>query len=490
MSKYLNSVLKIDAAGKLGRVQPGTILDDLRHAAEKHGLTFGPDPATHSHCTLGGMIGNNSCGVHSVMAAFNGTGARTSDNVHELDILTYDGLRMRVGPTSEGELGAIIGKGGRRGEITESCATCATDMSRSYGRSFLTFPDVFRDTICLSCCRKRVFTWRGRWLARKERASRFWKPLFHLIPNPKARSLLVLGYPDVFSAGDHAPEIMRHEPIGLEGLDEKLIGYMRKTGLHPQDIQLLPEGKGWLLAEFGGSSKKESDGKAREVMAALRKKSNAPSMKLFDDAAEESKVWEVRESGLGATAFVPGLKDTWPGWEDSAVPPDKVGPYLRDLRKLFHKYDTRLRSTGTSGRAAFTAGFPSIFTLRMELDLALFIDEATDLVVITADRSRVSTATARLAPITHKMFGSEIVKAFREFKRYLGSGWKMNPGKVSMRIPLTANLRVGTIIVHATPRTHFSFPEDHGSFARAALRCVGVGECRARRRQTMCPSFR
>ena len=139
----------------------------------------------------------------------------------------------------------------------------------------------------------------------------------HLIPNPKARSLVVLGYPDVFHAADHCPEIMQHQPTGLEGMDDELVGFMKKHHLHPDDLKMLPQGKGWLLVEFGGESKEESDAKARELMAVLRKDSQAPSMHLYDDPAEETKLWEVRESGLGATAFVPGRSDAWPGWEDS-----------------------------------------------------------------------------------------------------------------------------------------------------------------------------
>lgn len=139
--------------------------------------------------------------------------------------------------------------------------------------------------------------------------------------NPKARSLLVLGYPDVYHAADHGPNIMEYRPIGLEGCDRELVGNMKKKGMHPQDIPLLLEGNGWLLAEFGGDSKEDSDEKARAVMAGLKKKSDAPTMKLFDNPEEEEKVWKVRESALGATAFVPGSDDTWPGWDDSAVPP-------------------------------------------------------------------------------------------------------------------------------------------------------------------------
>ena len=110
-SRYMNKILEIDPARRIARVQPGVVLDDLRNAAEKHHLTFGPDPATHSRCTLGGMIGNNSCGVHSIMAG------KTDDNIEELDVLTYDGMRMKVGKTSDEEANEIIRQGGRRGEI-------------------------------------------------------------------------------------------------------------------------------------------------------------------------------------------------------------------------------------------------------------------------------------------------------------------------------------------------------------------------------------
>ena len=304
------------------------------------------------------MMGNNSCGIHSVMAAFAGTGARTSDNVHELEILTYDGERMRVGPTSEEELEQIVRQGGPRGDIYRHLR----DLRDKYAPLIREkFPDIPRRVSGYNL--PELLPEKGFNVARALVGSEgtcvtILEATLHLIPNPKARSLLALGYPDVYSAGDHAPEIMQHKPIGLEGLDHKLIGYMKKTGLHPDDIQLLPDGKGFLLAEFGGDSKEDADAKAREVMAALQKKGDAPNMKLFDDPEEESKVWEVRESGLGATAFVPNMKDTWPGWEDSAVPPEKVGPYLRDLRKLFHKYDYEASLYGHFGQGCIHCRIP------------------------------------------------------------------------------------------------------------------------------------
>ena len=491
MSKYLNRVLEIDPAKKLGRVQPGTILDDLRHAAQKYQLTFGPDPATHSHCTLGGMMGNNSCGIHSVMAAFAGTGARTSDNVHELEILTYDGERVRVGPTSEEELEQIVRQGGPRGEIYRKLR----DLRDKYAPLIRQkFPDIPRRVSGYNL--PELLPEKGFNVARALVGSEgtcvtILEATLHLIPNPKARSLLALGYPDVYSAGDHAPEIMQHKPIGLEGLDHKLIGYMKKTDLHPDDIQLLPDGKGFLLAEFGGDSKEESDAKAREVMAALKEKGDAPNMKLFDDPEEESKVWEVRESGLGATAFVPNMKDTWPGWEDSAVPPEKVGPYLRDLRKLFHKYDYEASLYGHFGQGCIHCRIPfDLYSAKGIENWRAFLDEASDLVLSyggsLSGEHGDGQARAELLP---KMYGAEIMEAFREFKTIWDPQWKMNPGKVIDAYPITANLRIGSDYNPREPKTHFQFPEDQGSFARAALRCVSVGKCRRLNGGTMCPSF-
>lgn len=491
MSKYYNRVLEIDAAKKLGRVEPGCICDDLRHAALKHGLIFGPDPATHNHCTLGGMIGNNSCGVHSVMAQFNGPGALTSDNVHELEILTYDGLHMRVGPTSEEELASIIRAGGRRGEIYQKLRELRDKYAPLIREKFPKIPRRVSGYNLPDLLPENGFNVARALVGSEGTLVTVLEATLHLIQNPRARSLLVLGYQDVYEAGDHAPEIFEHEPIGLEGIDHKLIGYMQSTKLHLNDITLLPEGKGFLLAEFGGDSKEESDAKARAVMAHLKDRPNAPTMKLFDDKAQEDKLWEIRESGLGATAFVPGLPDTWPGWEDSAVPPAQVGPYLRKLRELFHKYDYKASLYGHFGQGCIHCRIP--FELKTEKGLAKYRDfvlEAADLVLsfggTLSGEHGDGQARAELLP---KMCGEEIMQAFREFKSIWDPAWKMNPGKVIEAYPILSNLRLGTDYNPREPSTHFKFPDDQGSFARATLRCVGVGKCRRMEGGTMCPSF-
>jgi FAD/FMN-containing dehydrogenase/Fe-S oxidoreductase len=485
MSRYLRDVIAIDPGARLARVQPGIILDDLRSAAERHHLTFGPDPATHNRCTLGGMIGNNSCGVHSVMAG------KTEENVEELEILTYDGLRLRVGRTSDEELERIIQEGGRRGEIY---AKLKALRDRYAPLIRAKYPDIPRRVSGYNL--NQLLPEQGFHVARalvgtEGTCVTVLEATLNLVHSPPVRNLLVLGYADGYSAADHVMEIMAHHPTGLEGFDDRLVGFMRKKGLHPQDIALLPQGGGWLLVEFGGESQHEVDDKARRLMDELRRTSHAPSMKLFDDPAAARKVWDVRESGLGGTAFVPGEPPAWPGWEDSAVPPERLGDYLRDLRTLLDKYQYSAALYGHFGQACIHTRINFDFTTREGIQqFRAFIEEAADLVVgyggSLSGEHGDGQARAELLP---KMFGEELVGAFREFKTIWDPEGKMNPGKKVDPYRIDEHLRLGTDYEPARVATHFQFPEDGGSFAHATLRCVGVGKCRRMDGGTMCPSY-
>jgi len=490
-SKYLNKVLEIDPDKKIGRVQPGCVLDDLRREAEKHGITFGPDPATHSHNTLGGMIGNDSCGVHSVMAAHAGTGARTADNIDSMDILLYDGTRMTVGKTSEEEWERIIQEGGRKGEIYRGMRDLRDKYSDLIRAKYPQIPrrvsgynlaELLPENGCNIA--SALVGSEGTLVAVLEASCK-------LIPAPKARSLIVLGFPDVADAGDAAPKVMKHMPIGLEGLDEILIDWMTKKGLHPRDVKLLPDGKGWLLCEFGGDSKEESDAKAKKLIEDAQSWDPKPSDKLFDDPAEEQKIWEVREAGLAATADVPGVPAQWPGWEDSAVPPDKVGPYLRKLRELYIKYDYNTSLYGHFGQGCIHCRLPFDLKTQAGIDKwKQFLVEAAHLVVSfggsLSGEHGDGQARAQLLPI---MFGDELLDAMREFKRLWDPDWKMNPGKVIDAYAVDENLRLGAHYNPPQPKTYFQYLEDGGSFAEATLRCVGVGKCRRLEGGVMCPSY-
>src|SRR5699024_6429190 len=145
---------------------------------------------------------------------------------------------------------------------------------------------------------------------------------FNLLSNPEARTLLVLGYQSLPESGYAVPQILKHKPIGVEGMDDVLIDYMRRKGLNIKDLTFLPSGKAGLLVEFGGNCKEDADNKAKALMDELKKEKNAPTVSIFNDPNQEALLWEIRESGLGATAWVPGEPNGGPGWEDSAVRPD------------------------------------------------------------------------------------------------------------------------------------------------------------------------
>ncbi|ULA67793.1 MAG: FAD-binding protein [Nitrospira sp.] len=485
-SKYMHRLLDIDVAGRTARVQPGLVLDDLRHAAEQHHLTFGPDPSTHNHCTLGGMIGNNSCGVHSVMAG------ETSENVIELEVATYDGLRLRVGRTSNPQLEAITAQGGREADIYRRLL----DLRDRYAGSIRSrFPDIPRRVSGYNLpalLPEHGFDVAKALVGSESTCVTVLEATVRLVPSPRVRSLLVLGYPDVYAAGDHIPDILRAKPIGLEGMDDRLVEDMIKMKIHPDDVKLLPEGRGWLLAEFGGETKAEADAWAHHCMDLLKAAGHPPSMKLFDRRPDEEIIWKVRESGLGATAHVPGGQVTWEGWEDSAVPVERLGDYLRALRRLFEQYRYGCALYGHFGQGCVHTRID--FDLQTKAGISRFrsfLFEAADLVnSFGGSLSGEHGDGQSRAELLPRMFGADLVRAFEEFKAIWDPDGKMNPGKIVRPFRADENLRLGSGYHPPDLPTHFAFSQDDYSFSQATLRCVGVGECRRQTGSTMCPSYR
>ncbi len=491
-SKYVNNILSIDPDKRLATVEPGCVLDALRHkAVREHGLNFGPDPETHDHCTLGGMLGNNSCGVHSLMCKNNGLGLRVSDNTESMEILTYGGLKLRVGPTSEAELDGFIRAGGRRGEIYGKLKA----LRDKYADQIRTgFPKLDRRVSGYNL--DELLSENGFNVARalvgtEGTCVTILNATLKLVPEPRARTLVIFGYPDIYTSAEHLLEILKFNPTGLEGMDHLLFKYVKDKGDQNANLALLPPGGGFLLVEFGGDSKKDTDDQARRCMEAIGKEKNPPSMKLYDDPTQEKMIWKVREGSLGSTAWVPGMPDTWEGWEDSAVPIPEVAGYLRDLRALFDKYDYHPSLYGHLGQGCIHCRVPfDFYTAEGVRNYEHFMDEATSLVVrhggsISGEHGD-GQSKAQFLP---KMFGPELIEAFREFKAIWDPQGKMNPGKVVDPYTIVENLRLGPDYNPPQPKTHFSFTADRHSFARAALRCVGVGECRRHGEQTMCPSY-
>ncbi len=491
-SKYLNHILELNPAEKYARVEPGTICDDVVNAARPHQLTYGPQPATHSRCVFGGMLGNNSCGAHAQM---NGPAV---NNTEELDVLLYDGTRLKAGWLTEAEWQERMRQPGRVGEIFAKLMSLRQRYQPLIEKKF---PKIIRRVSGYNLD-QLIPDEHGRInLARALVGSEstcitILEAKVKLIYNHPERVILLLGYPDVYLAGDDIPEVLKYSPIALEGLDDRLIeNVQKKGGPHRKYLPMLPEGKGWLMVEIGCGAQQEAIEQAHRLMDDLKKRSNPPSMKLFVDKEEQHHIWEIRESGLGATAFVPGEPDSWPGWEDSAVAPEKVGDYLRELRQLYDKYSYNPALYGHFGQGCIHCRVDfDLYTAPGIRKWRAFMEDATDLVVrYGGSLSGEHGDGQSRAEFLYKMFGPELVEAFREFKSIWDPDWKMNPGKVVDPYTIEENLRLGESYHPWEPATHFKYPEDAGSFAHAVLRCVGIGKCRRMDGKTdddtMCPSF-
>ncbi|MGZ3852518.1 MAG: FAD-binding and (Fe-S)-binding domain-containing protein, partial [Flavisolibacter sp.] len=492
MSKYYNKILHIDKGKKLVTIQPGIVLDEMRHTTEREAdLTFGPDPATHDHCTLGGMLGNNSCGVHSVMAQFYGYGARTSDNTETMTVVTYDGVKLKLGPTSDEEYEQIQKQGGRKAEIYKQLKALRDKYANLIREKFPNIPRRVSGYNLPALLPENGFNVAHALVGSESTLVTITEATLKLITTPKARSLLVLGYPSLPDAGYAVPEIMAHKPIGLEGLDDLLIEFMRRKGLNIQDIPLLPQGNAWLMVEFGGDSKEDSDNKAKRLMEEIKKKNNPPTMSLFDDLEQEQKLWKVRESGLGATAWVPGEPNGGPGWEDSAVDPKNVGDYLKDLRALFDKYGYKPSIYGHFGQGCIhcRVGFDFLTKDGIEKYKQFTIEAAHLVVKYGGSISGEHGDGQARGDLLEIMYGKELIEAFKEFKSIWDRQWRMNPGKIINTYGQTNDLRLGTDYNPPKLKTHFQFPGDAYSWERITLKCVGVGECRRHEGGVMCPSY-
>jgi FAD/FMN-containing dehydrogenase/Fe-S oxidoreductase len=496
-SKYMFHVPEIDAARRIGRVQPGCVLDHFRdYAKQSAGLWFGPDPATHNHCTIGGMLGNNSCGSHSLMSKNNGLGLRTSDNTHAMDVLLYDGTRMHVGPTSPAELDAHIRGGGRHGQVY-------ADLKRlvdKYGDAIRQFPKLERRVSGYNL--PDLLPENGFNLARALVGSEstlvtILEAQLQLIPAAKAKTVVMLGFKDVYTAAECALTVLDFNPAACEGIDELLFEYVKKKGDESAALVLLPEGPAYLLCEFHGEDKGDADHLANRCIDKVKTLGDlAPvGVKLYDDPQQEEMIWKVREGALGSTAWIPGERDTWPGFEDSAVPVEHVPQYLRELRDLYHKFGYNPSLYGHMGQGCIHCRVQfDLYTAEGIDTYKRFMEAGVELVMKFGGVASGEHGDGQArGQFLEKQFGPELYAAMKEMKRIFDPTNKMNTGKVINLDgePYTdaMNLRVGADYNPPEVQTHFSFSGDNHSFGRAALRCVGVGLCRREGDGTMCPSY-
>ncbi len=481
-TKYMNQILELNPAEEFARVQPGVVLDNLRAKAELHHLTFAPDPSTHNRCTIGGMIGNNSCGTHSLL------GGKTVDNVESLRVLLYDGTLLTVGPTDDAAFARLLAAGGRPAEIYATLHGIRDKYADLIREKFPRIPRRVSGYNLDELLPEYGFNVARSLVGTEGTCATVLEARLKLIHSPQHRTLVGLAYKNAFLAADHVPEILEFDPIALEGFDGSMADRLRQKGA--PNIDLLPVAGGYLLVEIGTDDPAESQAIARRVVERISKLPGAPVSRIYTKQ-EAPAVWQIREAGPRAAQFAPGAKPQWDGWDDSSVAPEKMGKYLRDLRKLLDEFDYEGPFYGHFGHGC--VHMRVTFDLQSENGIrkyAEFIDRAADLVISyggsLSGEHGDGQSRAALLP---KMFGPELMKAFAQFKQAWDPANGMNPHKVMDAYLPTENLRLGADYKPQEPPTHFKFPDDNGSFTQAAQRCIGVGACRKSDSGAMCPSY-
>ena len=498
-SKHCTAIEEVDLEGRTAVVQPGLVLDVLNGALEPHGLRFGPEPSTHPNCTIGGMVGNNSCGATAQAYG------KTVDNIRRLEVVTGDGERFWVGPVDDPRhpdlmWDAVMVAGGRRAEVYRSLRRLGdehADLIRSR------FPDIPRRVSGYnldSLLPGGSFHPARALVGSESTCVTVVRAELELSEVPRASALAVLGFPDIATAGDAVPEVLPFEPFRLEGVDHRLADLERARGPHQESLDLLPAGGAWLFVELAGESEDEARDRVNALVGKLTSRGDGVTATVVDDPRHAAALWAVREAGLGATARPGGpaetTPDTWPGWEDAAVAPDRLGDYLRDFQALFDRFGYRDVSVyGHFGQGCVHCRIP--FDLVTEPGIATFrsfLDEAAHLVVRYGGSlsGEHGDGQAR-GPLLEIMFGADVVDLMRRFRAVWDPHGLMNPGKVVDSRPATSDLRLGADWAPADPAdTEFTYPGDDGSFQRAVLRCVGVGKCHSPQQdgRVMCPSYR
>ncbi len=490
-SRHMHGLTSIDPEAKLAVVEPGIVLDRVREAAELYHLTYAPDPATHSRCTLGGMIGNNSCGVHGLL------GGKVVDNIESMDIVLYDGTRMTVGRTSEQEIEALIRGGGRVGEIYARLKSLRNRYAELIRAKFPRIPRRVSGFNLDELLPENGFNLARALVGSEGTCATVLSATLNLTASPPYRVLTALAFDDPYLAGDAVPRVLEFGPIGLEGFDGLLVEFMLRKRLAVEDVKLLPPGGGFLLVEMGAWNAEEAQSKAEALAGAAESWPEKPRALIYNHEDAES-VWKVRESALGATVCVPGEPDRWEGWDDAGIPPEHLGTYLRKLNALMNEYGYRSPLYGHYGQGCvhlrINFDFRTVEGLRKFRE---FIDRAADLVVsLGGSLSGEHGDGQARAVLLPKMFGPELMEAFREFKAIWDPDNKMNPGKLIDAVRVydpVENLRHGRWAeanAQSKLETHFVFAADHGSLEDAAARCVGVGACLKKEGGVMCPSYR
>lgn len=473
VSRHLNRVLEIDPEAGTALVEPGIVQERLHQRAAGHGLRFGPDPSTRTRATLGGMIGNNACGSRAL-----GYG-RTSDNVLGLDVVTGSGERLRVGDVPGAQTGGVLLER-LRGLVGENLALVRTEFGR-FGRQVSGYS------------LEHLLPEKGFDVARALVGSEGTLALtlaarVRMVREPAHRALVVLGYGSMAEAADAVPAILPHGPVACEGLDSRIVNVVRErrgAGAVPP----LPSGSGWLLVELAGSEPGALRSAARGVVAA----SGCADSALVEDMALADALWRIREDGSGLVARTPAGEQAHAGWEDAAVPPERLGAYLREFEALLAGYDLFGVPYGHFGDGCIHVRID--FPFGRTGGTRVFRDFLNDAAALAARHGGTMSGEhgdgrARSELLPH-MYSAEALALCSAVKDVFDPDDVLNPGIVVRPAAVDADLRA----VQTVPLNRglgLAYRDDRGDLSRAVHRCTGVGKCRADNTGAggvMCPSY-
>ncbi|WP_051835900.1 FAD-binding and (Fe-S)-binding domain-containing protein [Streptomyces sp. NRRL WC-3549] len=485
-SRSFNRLLALDPQARTATVQPGVVLDDLQSAASDHGLLFGADPSTHSRCTLGGMIGNNACGSHSL------AWGRTADNVLELDVVTYRGTVVRLGEMTRREIDEAVAQDDDRGRLIAALHRLAQNNLAELRTELGRFPRQVSGYALEHLLPEHRFNLARALVGSEGTLAVILSATVRLVTPPPARALVVLGFQDACAAADAVPALLEHGPLALEGLDHALTDIVTRPETR-ETIDTLPTAQAWLFAELGGTTR-ELPQRARALAEAARQTTGFTGAEVITDASRARRLWRIREDGAGLATRLPDGSEAWPGWEDAAVPPERLGSYLRKFTQLLGQHGLQGAVYGHFGEGCLHVRIDFDFTTEEGTAVfRAFVTDAAELVAAhggsLSGEHGDGQARSELLPL---MYGPGIITLFEEFKNIWDPDNGLNPGMIVRPLPMDGNLRISP---HRTPlplATVFPFHADDGDFAKATRRCVGVGKCRttAHRGDVMCPSYR
>ncbi len=403
---------------------------------------------------------------------------------------------MWVGPTSDEEYEKIVHEGGRRAEIYQGLRKLRDENAELIRNKHPQIPRRVSGYNLDSLLPENNFDVASALVGSEGTLVTVLHAKLTLVPKPGFHSMVVLGYPSIAESADAVPQILKHNPWLLEGMDSRLLQMEKRAGLAGTAADQLPKGSGWLTIQFSGDSQDDADKKAHALLDDLNGSGDEPHSQFFDDPEKEAELIDLRESSLGASSHPRGEHRTWPGWEDAAVPPDRLGDYLRDFRTLLGKYGLNTDETslyGHFGQGCVHTRIP--FELRTVDGVERyrsFVEEAADLVVSYGGSLSGEHGDGQSrGELLIRMFGADVIDLFGQVKDLFDPENLMNPGKVVRPNSIDSHLRLGSDYQPRELLTIFAYPKDDNKFSSAALRCVGVGNCRnaVSDDSVMCPSY-